>query len=159
MSTSLSFLHLVLLTKRGRMLPGSLLPNPQTPMFAAPSYGPESPIPRMSALRELAPGQSVHKLLDPPPPCFGRKPPPNLPCAGFEPMSTFCEGSTLNHGFCPEIAPATTGVTHPFVLHDVTKDDWKWFLYTVKISASLRPRDRVAAVVAPMVFGLHALGT
>ncbi|KAI0731765.1 hypothetical protein C8Q72DRAFT_199240 [Fomitopsis betulina] len=124
-------------------------------MFAAPST-PGSPIPKKSAFSKLAPGESVEKLLDPPPPSFCRRP-PALPCAAFMPMSTFCKGSTLNNGF-PEMAPPATAVPHPFVVYDVTEEDWKWFLYTVKISASLSPMNRVVAGAVPMILGLGIFG-
>lgn len=72
-------------------------------------------------------------------------------------MATYCKGSTLNNGF-QEMAPPSRAVPHPFVLYDVTEEDWKWFLYTVKISASLSPLNRIAAGAVPLVLGLGILG-
>ena len=72
-------------------------------------------------------------------------------------MVMYCKGSTLNKGF-PQMASPSTAIPHPFVLYDVTEEDWKWFLYTVKISASLSPLNRIAAGVVPMVLGLGILG-
>lgn len=125
--------------------------------FAAPSST-ASPVPTTSALGKLAPGQSVEKLLDPPPPCFSRPPPPALPHVPFQPMSLFCRGATLDKGFL-EIAPPSSTSPHPFLLYDVTEEDWHWFLYTVKISASLSPLNRVVAGAAPMALGLGMLGS
>ncbi|KAI0731768.1 hypothetical protein C8Q72DRAFT_759192, partial [Fomitopsis betulina] len=108
-------------------------------------------------LSKLAPGQSVEKLLDTPPPCFSRPPPSGLPYAPFEPMSLFCKGRTLDAGFL-DIAPPSLAVPHPFMTYDVTEEDWHWFMYTIKISASLSPMNRVVAGVVPLALGLGIYG-
>lgn len=135
----------------------SALPIIQSVNFATPSSTP-SPIPSTSALSKLAPGQSVEKLLDTPPPCFSRPPPSGLPYAPFEPMSLFCKGRTLDAGFL-DIAPPSLAVPHPFMTYDVTEEDWHWFMYTIKISASLSPMNRVVAGVVPLALGLGIYGS
>lgn len=72
-------------------------------------------------------------------------------------MTLFCRGATLDKGFL-ELAPPSSATPHPFILYDVTQEDWHWFLYTVKISASLSPLNRVAAGAVPMAMGLGLFG-
>ena len=72
-------------------------------------------------------------------------------------MSIFCRGRTLDTGFL-EIAPPSSATPHPFILYDVTEEDWHWFLYTVKIAASLSPLNRIAAGAVPMALGLGLFG-
>ncbi|KAL7283942.1 hypothetical protein ACG7TL_001214 [Trametes sanguinea] len=104
-------------------------------------------------LKNLAPGKSPSKLLDPPPPSFTRPPPIDLPYGAFPVMELICEGSTLDKGF-PYAAPACPIEPHPFVTHDVNENDWRWFLHDVRVAGSLSPMNRVVAGVLPIVFPL-----
>ncbi|CDO71139.1 hypothetical protein BN946_scf184845.g9 [Trametes cinnabarina] len=126
--------------------------------FAPSPYGdPTAPLPGDSPkgfkqhMKNLAPGKSPTKLLDPPPLSFTRMPPGELPYGSFPTMEVMCKGTTLDKGF-PYGAPMCGVLPHPFVTHDVNESDWRWFVHDVRIAGSLSPMNRVVAGALPILF-------
>lgn len=108
-------------------------------------------------LKNLAPGQSIASLLDPPPPPFLRAPRPGLPYGPFEPAALTSLDDQLDKGF-PPLAPPAVSAPHPFVTHDVADDDWQRFLHDVRIASSLSPIDRAKAGVTPIAMNIGLMG-
>ncbi|EPT05764.1 hypothetical protein FOMPIDRAFT_86757 [Fomitopsis schrenkii] len=81
------------------------------------------------------PGKSSASILDPPPPSFLRSPRPDLPYSPFEPTSLSSLSDGLGQGF-PQLPPQSRDVPHPFVTHDVSEEDWRIFLFTVKSASA-----------------------
>ncbi|KAH9849015.1 hypothetical protein C2E23DRAFT_738357 [Lenzites betulinus] len=104
-------------------------------------------------MKNLAPGKSPAKLLEPPPPSFTRIPPPTLPYGDFPDMELIGKGTMLDQGF-PYIAPYCAQMPHPFVMHDVNESDWRHFLHDIRIAGSLSPTNRIVSGVLPMAFGV-----
>ncbi|TFY59727.1 hypothetical protein EVJ58_g5605 [Rhodofomes roseus] len=111
----------------------------------------------LGMLKNMAPGQSIASLLDPPPPPFLRAPRPDFPYGPFEPAALTSLDAQLDKGF-PPLAPPVARMPHPFATHDVADDDWQRFLHDIKIASSLSPINRVAAGVAPMAMNIGLTG-
>ena len=110
----------------------------------------------MGHVKNFAPGKSPTKLLDPPPECFARAPPPGPPYGPFPLLVLVSKGSTLDRGF-PYAAPESPGgatIPHPFTEHDVNEQDWRRFLHDIRIAGSLSPMNRVVSGLAPLALGI-----
>ncbi|OJT08277.1 hypothetical protein TRAPUB_816 [Trametes pubescens] len=103
-------------------------------------------------MKNLAPGKSPAKLLEPPPPSFTRPPPPTLSYEDFPDIELIGNGTMLDQGF-PYLAPFCPTAPHPFITHDVTEHDWRQFLHDIRIAGSLSPTNRIVSGVLPMAFG------
>ncbi|KAH0833336.1 hypothetical protein J3R83DRAFT_12404 [Lanmaoa asiatica] len=88
-----------------------------------------------------------------PPPMWQRQAPSQLPYNAFPPMCLISNDKDLSKGF-PELPPPCQLNSHPFATHDVTEEDWKWFLADVKKAGSLSPAQRIRSNVIPMVTGM-----
>lgn len=103
-------------------------------------------------MKNLAPGKSPAKLLEPPPPSFTRPPPPTSSYEDFPDIELIGNGTMLDQGF-PYLAPFCPTTPHPFITHDVTEHDWRQFLHDIRIAGSLSPTNRIVSGVLPMAFG------
>lgn len=99
--------------------------------------------------RRLIHGECVIVLLDPPPPSFRRPPAPELPYPSFEPTALMGLSGNLSTAF-PLLAPPSTADPHPFITHDVSEQDWTFFVRDVKAAALLAPSNSMFAGVAPV---------
>ncbi|KAI0702010.1 hypothetical protein BC835DRAFT_150457 [Cytidiella melzeri] len=82
--------------------------------------------------RFLVGSSSSNELFNPPPACFTRPPPHNpLMSSPFPPCSLLSIDSRLDNGF-PTIPPPSSLQPHPFIIHDVTEEDWTRLLSDVK---------------------------
>lgn len=95
-------------------------------------------------------------MLDPPPTCFSRPFPPQLPYGPFPVTSVMSASKRLEDGF-PLMAPPSAASPHPFATHDVTQEHWILFLRQMKTVAGLTGMNKVVANVAPMVMGVGFL--
>ncbi|KAH7921848.1 hypothetical protein BV22DRAFT_700782 [Leucogyrophana mollusca] len=86
------------------------------------------------------------------PPSWSREPPPGLSYESFPAISLDSNTWELKKGF-PELPPPCYFQPHPFATHDVTEDDWKWFLADIKKAASLSTQQRIASSVIPIPVG------
>ncbi|KZT66659.1 hypothetical protein DAEQUDRAFT_813448 [Daedalea quercina L-15889] len=111
----------------------------------------------LGMLKNVAPGQSIASLLDPPPPQFLRARRPDLYYGPFEPAALTSLDAQLDKGFPPLPPPATTA-PHPFVTHDVADDDWQRFLHDVRVASSLSPVDKIKAGVTPVAMNIGLMG-
>ncbi|OBZ77991.1 hypothetical protein A0H81_02686 [Grifola frondosa] len=127
-------------------------PVPPSPYAPSPGGGSAPLGKKPGMLRRLAPGKSPSDLLNPPPPSFLRAPPSNLPYGPFPPMTLIGLGKGLDKGY-PLVAPQSPLIPHPFVMHDVNKDDWLRFLNDIRLAGSLSPMNRVLACLAPIALG------
>lgn len=50
----------------------------------------------------------------------------------------------------PLLAPPSTADPHPFITHDVSEQDWTFFVRDVKAAALLAPSNSMFAGVAPV---------
>ncbi|KAH9932306.1 uncharacterized protein B0H18DRAFT_53092 [Fomitopsis serialis] len=141
---------------QGHAYPGSDYPADASPGQSSTSNGSGSG--GMSGmLRNLALGQSIASLLDPPPPPFLRAPRPDLPYGPFEPAALTSLDDQLDKGF-PPLAPPAVTAPHPFVTHDVADEDWQRFLHDVRIASSLSPIECAKAGVAPIAMNIGLMG-
>lgn len=62
-------------------------------------------------------------------------------------------GYTLDSGF-PLAPPSASTQPHPFVPHDVSEDDWLWFLADDQKVGKLSPMNKIVAAVVPMALGI-----
>ncbi|OCH95402.1 hypothetical protein OBBRIDRAFT_745604 [Obba rivulosa] len=107
---------------------------------------------------EVASGKVLARLLSPPPPCFSRTLPPELPYGPFAPSALLGTSSRLEAGF-PELPPPSSAIPHPFVTHDVGEEDWMLFLRHVKAVANDTPvMGKFATEIAPRAMAFGFLG-
>lgn len=142
----------------------SVLPPPSDPGYAQYPHS-EPPLTdsdgkpvkpkKQSWLKRFAPGETPAQLLNPPPSCFERQCPRNLPYPPFPPM-TLVGKTALSKGFLVNLPEASIPLNgpHPFVTHDIAEEDWARFIHDVKIAASLALKDRVRAALIPAPIGL-----
>ena len=144
-----------------KVAPSTQHPYPYAPSpdgTAGPALSGDNVKGFMGHVKNFAPGKSPTKLLDPPPECFARAPPPGPLYGPFPLLVLVGKGTTLDRGFpyaapaCP--APAGTPAPHPFVVHDVTEADWRRFLHDVRIAGSLSPMNKVVSGLAPLALGV-----
>ncbi|PCH44679.1 hypothetical protein WOLCODRAFT_123937 [Wolfiporia cocos MD-104 SS10] len=101
----------------------------------------------------FATGDSVAKLLDPPPLSFARAPAPGLAYAPFPPAVLEGRGADLGAGF-PALTPRCAAPPHPFATHDVREDDWARFVHDVGTAGKLSGTERVVSNVLPTALSM-----
>ncbi|EMD34647.1 hypothetical protein CERSUDRAFT_75593 [Gelatoporia subvermispora B] len=131
--------------------------SPYAPSSNPPVGGPPPEIHGFKGfLHNIAPGENPTKILKPAPPQFSRPPPYELPYGPFPPCSLLAVKTSLQAGW-PTMAPPTDTRPHPFVTHDVRKEDWLLFLYHCKTASGLTPLNKAAAGLAPLALGAGVL--
>ncbi|CCL98039.1 uncharacterized protein FIBRA_00033 [Fibroporia radiculosa] len=133
--------------------PSPYASSPGQPGPSGAGAAPAAPSGVLGVLKHMAPGESITKLLNPPPPPFLRHPPPNLPYSPFEPSTLMGTHKDLNKAF-PLVAPPSRTVPHPFATHDITEQDWTRFLHDVHAAAGITPMNSLVANVAPAAMSL-----
>ncbi|KAI0644769.1 hypothetical protein C8Q79DRAFT_1010919 [Trametes meyenii] len=81
---------------------------------------------------------------------FERRPPRDALYGPFPPATHYAHSDDLTHGFplTPPTCPCAPD-PHPFLTHDVTRDDWARFLADVQSTGGLTPVNSFLADAAP----------
>jgi hypothetical protein len=133
--------------------------NPYNPALQVPHAGPSSHSPSASSSSSTfnVAGTTAVNVLNPPPPCFTRRPPYNpLMSATFPPCALLSIDSQLENGF-PPLPPPSLLQPHPFTVHDVNEEDWLRLLNDIKATGKLSPMNRIVSNVAPLALGVGFL--